>query len=154
MLDAVYQSPYRSLRSEIFRMSFDPYAAENFAANPYAPTRENLASAPAELKHSGVGIASFLLSIISGVMLVVLVVIAGVMQASTPEGMDEEAPEVIALGLGLIGFLFGSFLGLVLGIIGLFQNRRKKIFAILGILFGGLALFVVLGLMAIGLAMG
>lgn len=138
-------------------MASDPYP-ENFDFNPYAATPENLASLansrPAELKHTGVGIASFILSLISGFMLLVLVVIAGVMEASSPEGMDEESMEAIAVGLGLIGFMFGSFLAFVLGIVGLFQSRRKKLFAILGMLFGGLTLFGVLGLMAIGLAAG
>lgn len=137
-------------------MASDPYAPQNFDFNPYAATRENLSSLansnPVELKHTGVGIASFILSLISGFMLLVLVVIAGVMEASSPEGMDEESMEAIAVGLGLIGFMFGSFLAFVLGVVGLFQSQRKKLFAILGMLFGGLPLFGVLGLMVIGLA--
>jgi hypothetical protein len=137
-------------------MSSDPFAPQNFDVNPYAATRQNSSLAgnnPAELKHAGVGIASFILSLICGAMLLVMVVIAGVMQASTPGGMDEESAEAVALGLGLIGFMFGSFLAVVLGVIGLFQSKRKKLFAILGLLFGGFALFGVLGLMVIGMAM-
>jgi hypothetical protein len=137
-------------------MSSDPYSQQNFDFNPYAATRDNLSSPsgryPTELKHTGVGIASFIISVISGLMLIVLVIIAGVMEASSPDGLDEESTDAIIVGLGLIGFMFGALLGLVLGIVGVFQSRRKKIFAILGMLLGGLTFFGVLGLMVIGLA--
>lgn len=139
-------------------MASDPYASDSFELNPYAATRESQPALtslhPAELKHTGVGIASFILSLISGFMLFVLVVIAGVMESSSPDGLDEESTEAIVVGLGLIGFMFGSFLAFVLGIVGLCQGQRKKLFAILGMLLGGMTLFGVLGLMVIGSTMG
>lgn len=136
-------------------MVYDPYATEGFEHNPYAAMREGQSLAnikPAEFKHGGLGIASFILSLISGVMLLILVVIAGVMESSSPDGLDEESNEAIVLSLSLIGFLFGSFVAALLGFIGLFQSRRKKLFAIMGMLFGGLTCFGVFGLMLIGLA--
>ncbi|MNV97148.1 hypothetical protein D3C71_1922360 [compost metagenome] len=38
----------------------------------------------------------------------------------------------------MFGTLIGNLIGLVLGIIGLIQKGRKKIFAILGTIFNGL----------------
>lgn len=63
-------------------------------------------SAPNErpMKHSGIGIASFAMSL--GILIVtfILVVVAGVMEASTPGGINEESPAAIMLGLAIIGW--------------------------------------------------
>ncbi|MGU5664526.1 hypothetical protein [Aeromonas sanarellii] len=44
-----------------------------------------------EKKHSGLGIASFITSIVSGLLIFLLIGVAGVMEASTPGGIDEES---------------------------------------------------------------
>lgn len=108
-----------------------------------------------ERKHSGVGIASFVLAIFSSVALFALFVVAGVMEASTPGGINEESPEAVVVGLCLFAFLFLCFFAFVLGIGSLFQGDRKKLFGILGSLFAmmtllGTVALVILGLMAGG----
>ena len=105
------------------------------------------------LKHSGFGIASFAIGILSGLAEFAMVVIAGVMEASTPGGVNEEAPAVILLGLCLIGGGL-ALLGIVLGIVGLVQANRSKIFAVLGLVFNALVILGVIGLMIVGIAMG
>src|SRR6185503_12830017 len=53
-----------------------------------------------EPKHSGFGIASLIMGILVGLMELGLVVAAGMMAVKAgPAGMDEKAPETIALGL-------------------------------------------------------
>jgi hypothetical protein len=84
----------------------------------------------------------------------VLVVIAGVMESSNPGGMDDKDPKVAVLGLLLLGGLFLALVGAILGVVGLFDPNRKKLFAILGLIFNGLILGLVLLLLVIGLAMG
>lgn len=106
------------------------------------------------LKHSGLGIASFVLALLSGLMIVVVVVIAGVIEASTPGGMDEQSGEAIAIGLSLFAFLGGALVSLGLGVAGLIQGGRKKLFAVLGTVFSGLALLFTLALFVIGLMAG
>lgn len=128
--------------------------------NPYASPRRNepllppLVAERMEPPHSGLGIASFVISILSGVLIFFLIVIAGVMEASTPGGMDEESVGAIVVGLFLIGFLFTALVALGLGIGGLVQRNRKKIFAILGTVFSGLTIVGTLFIMLLGLAMG
>ncbi len=107
-----------------------------------------------ELKHSGLGIASFCISIAAGVFIFFTFVIAGAIEATTPGGMDEESVTAVLVGLALITFLFASLVSLGLGIGGLFQKERKKVFAILGTIFSGAIILVTAALIAIGLAMG
>lgn len=107
-----------------------------------------------EKKHSGLGIASFITSIVSGLLIFLLIVVAGVMEASTPGGIDEESAGAVMVGLFLFAFLGAALVALGLGIGGLLQKERKKIFAILGTVFSAVSLVVTIFIMIIGLAMG
>lgn len=103
-----------------------------------------------ELKHSGLGIASFITSIICSVLLFVFFVIAGVMEMSTPGGIDEESTPAVILGMGIIFCVMGELAAVGLGIAAVCQNDRKKIFGILGLSFAAaIALFTLL-LLALG----
>jgi hypothetical protein len=104
-------------------------------------------------QHSGLGIASFTISIVCAILLFLLFLIAGVMEASTPGGIDEESVEAVMLGLFIIFLLFLNLLAIGLGIGGLLQTERKKIFAILGSIFAALTTLLAVLLMIIGNAM-
>ena len=58
------------------------------------------------------------------------------------------------LGLFIIAFLLLALIALGLGIGGLVQKERKKVFAILGIVFSALTILGTLSLMVIGLIAG
>ena len=88
-----------------------------------------------EQKHSGLGIASFTTSVVSGILMFLLLLIAGVMEASTPGGMDENSAGAMMVGFFLLAFLGAALVALGLGIGGLIQKDRKKIYAILGTVF-------------------
>jgi len=105
-------------------------------------------------KHSGLGIASFIFSIVAGILIFLLIVIAGVMEVSTPGGMDEKSAAAVIVGLLLIAFLFLCLLALGLGIAGLIQKDRKKLFAILGTIFSTVTLLGTISIMVLGMAMG
>jgi len=105
-------------------------------------------------KHSGLGIASFILSIASAVLIFLLIAIAGIMEASSPTGMDEESAAAVMVGLFLFIFLGATLVALGLGIGGLFQKERQKIFAILGVVFSVVTLLGTVLLIMIGLSMG
>jgi len=107
-----------------------------------------------EHKHSGLGIASFITSIVAGILTFLLIVIAGVMEVSTPGGMNEESAGAVIVGLFLFAFLFACLVTLVLGIAGLIQKDRKKIFAILGTVFSAVTLVGTISLVMLGLAIG
>ena len=119
---------------------YDAPKAPGDWARPDAPRR-----------HSGLGIASFVLALAVGFGEFVLVGIAGFMELNTPGGIDEESPVAILLGLLLFGGLAVAFVGLVLGIAGIIQGNRKHVFGILGVIFNGLILLGVLGLMVLGM---
>ncbi|MNC51097.1 hypothetical protein D3C75_1003760 [compost metagenome] len=54
-----------------------------------------------------------------------------------------EMPELALMSIALLGTLFGNLIGLILGIIGLVQKERKKVFAVLGTVLNGI---VIIGL--------
>jgi hypothetical protein len=103
-----------------------------------------------ELKHSGFGIASFILSIVTGILVFLAVITAGVMEASTPGGINEESIGAIVLGLVLIALFILDLTALGLGIGGLVQKDRKKVFAVLGTAFSGVTIAGTVLLMIIG----
>ena len=107
-----------------------------------------------EPKHSGFGIASLALSLVLGLLLFLLVVVAVVLEETTPGGIDEKSPVVILLGLAMFASGFFDLVALVLGVVGLFQQHRKKVFAILGVIFSAGVLLVFFLLMVIGLLAG
>ena len=97
-----------------------------------------------DLKHSGVGIASFAISITLGVLTLVAFVIAPVIVfvlAFPPGALDEisveEIEEIIEMYVYATVVVHGiaGLVALGLGIGGLIQKERKKIFAILGTVF-------------------
>jgi hypothetical protein len=103
-------------------------------------------------KHSGFGIASFIIGVAVGFLAFLLFAIAGALDATTPGGLDEESAAFMFLGLGLFALMFVDLIGLGLGIAGICQARRNKTFGVLGIViailtfigFGLLLLFAAL----------
>lgn len=104
--------------------------------------------------HSGLGVSSFVISLLCAFMVLTMIAIAGVMEASMPGGMDDESPEAVGIGCGVLIFLLGSLLALGLGIGALFQQNRSKAFPIIGIVIAGLTIFSTLLLIVLGLISG
>ncbi|MCQ4086907.1 hypothetical protein [Saccharibacillus sp. JS10] len=107
------------------------------------------------LKHSGVGIASFVLGLLSIVLYVVffISVFGAVVQIADAGGAINLDPNTIpqdqltALGVSLIvviasilGAVLLNFVGTILGIIGIVSKTRKRVFAIIGTVINGLCL--------------
>ncbi|OGX68672.1 MAG: hypothetical protein A2189_00570 [Paenibacillus sp. RIFOXYA1_FULL_44_5] len=105
--------------------------------------------------HSGFGIASFiiaLISLISGIILVVgtIIVSAGLVKSTgtiDPQ-IVQHNPAFILIGLGFFGAILLDLIGGILGIVGLFQKNRKKVFSILGVIISFLPM-VGFGLLAV-----
>jgi hypothetical protein len=109
---------------------------------------EQEAPSPTERKNSGLGIASFVTSIIASVLTFVTFAVAGVLQTSKFGGMEyQEAPLV---GLAAIGLVLVHLVAVGLGIAGLFQKETKKTFAILGTVFSSGAIVIMVLTMIIG----
>lgn len=106
-----------------------------------------------DLKHSGFGIASFVIALLCGFGEFALVMVLGFLESSTPGGIDEESAVAVVLGLALFGGVVLAFVGLVLGLVGLVTANRKKVFAVLGLMFNAMLVMAVVGLVLLGLAM-
>ena len=99
-------------------------------------------------KHSGLGIASFVISL--GVIgLDVLTILAGLIVGIILPGIFSDESRFLAI-LASVIFLGGAvaFIGFFLGISGVSQKNRKKVFAILGIIFNAIILLSLAGLCA------
>jgi hypothetical protein len=110
-----------------------------------------LAAAAARARHSGMGIASFLLAIVAGLAITVLVMIAGVLSVKPPKGPDETSAEAVPLGTGIILAGLVDMVALGLGVAGVCQGERLKVFSVLGLCSSAFRLIGVLGIMLIGL---
>ena len=85
-------------------------------------------------KHSGLGIASCITSIVSGVFTFLVMVILVLIKAYSPGIINDSPVGALIPDLCLLTFLGALFIAFALGIAGLIQGGRKKIFAIIGIL--------------------
>lgn len=115
----------------------------------------NPAPCPApEKKHSGPGIVSFVLSLLAGLSFFTLLAIGIAMAMRNPEFFDDEGSDSLFLVIGLLGLVLGvvDVVALVLGIVGLCQKERKKLFAILGTVCSVLVLLLIAGLFLLGSA--
>ncbi|HEU0153384.1 MAG TPA: hypothetical protein VFQ84_08580 [Arenimonas sp.] len=110
--------------------------------------------ADAPLKHSGPGVASFVLVVFFGLLLLAMFGYAGYLELNTPGGVDEESVEAIVAGMVMIFSIAAMFVAFVLGVIGLFVGRRKRLFAWLGAAMSGLLLLFTFLIFALGMAQG
>src|SRR5579863_2557352 len=92
-----------------------------------------------EQKHSGTGIASFIMSLGVCFFVFVLIVIAGLLSAHREEGA-RMYPGQMLIGFGIIFLLLVDVIALILGIASVCQSERKKLFGVLGLLISGLSI--------------
>ena len=98
---------------------------------------------------SGLGIASFVISILMGLGLFGTIFWAGYVETTTPGGMDENSPVAAMIGLAVIGGLAVAMLGVVLGIIACVQKSKGKMLGIIGLILNTLLILGVCGLMIV-----
>lgn len=108
-------------------------------------------AAPVPEKHSGPGIASFIISLVASMAMFVLIGIAGVLEVSTPGGMDEDSPAAVLIGLCMFLLLGLELLAAGLGVAGVLQQARRRVFAVLGLVISTGTMLFTLFLMMVGL---
>jgi small-conductance mechanosensitive channel len=111
----------------------------------------------ANQSHSRLGIASFVIGLISFIIFCLAIVLAfgyGVSIASTAPSIQslESSPMIITFGVMMLVSPVVSLVGAVLGFVAVFQKVKKKLFAILGIVVNLLVVLVFCALLVIGLA--
>jgi hypothetical protein len=83
------------------------------------------ASVPAKKKHSWVGIASFIISILIGIVITLTLLGAGVAEYSSIGGLGDDI--YLMIGFFICGGMAVSLLGFILGVVGLFQKEEKDL---------------------------
>lgn len=106
----------------------------------------------ASLPNSGLGIASFIISLVAGVGLLIVFGVAGVAEAQ-PSGLDEESLMAGVLGLLMLLAALSQVVALGLGIAGLVHAGRSKLFGVLGTVFASTALLGSLLLILLGVVL-
>jgi hypothetical protein len=118
-----------------------------YGSSPQMPAGAPLAT---RAGHSGLGIVSFVIALVSGLIVVVSVTVATVLAmkgaASGPH------PLIAFVGLLIIAGVMLSFVGLALGIAGCIQRTRKRLFATLGLCLNAFIVLGVVALLALGVA--
>ena len=99
------------------------------------------------LKHKGLGISSFVMSLIALILFFVSMVIVGVLRASNVDA--HLAAGVIGL-IMLLCFII-SLVGIGLGIAGARDRESMKVFPVLGIVLGAVTVVIGVALLALGL---
>lgn len=132
-----------------------------------------------EDRHSRMGITSLVLFILSallfaGTLVLAIAVLAPIIEGIDPQTLqdpqsiqnpedlppelreqaEQAAPLFLLVIAGFLGAPFLTLVGLGFGIAGLIQQRRKRLFATLGTVLNGLALFLVVALFLLGLLGG
>jgi hypothetical protein len=103
-------------------------------------------------KESVLGIISCVIALTSLAFFICLILVGVYLESATPGGMQEDSSISVIFGLFLILIIPVSFLGAVLGFIGIFQTSKKKIFPVSGaflnsLLFGGMIVAILFGIM-------
>ena len=107
-----------------------------------------------ERKHSGFGIASFVISLLAGAGMLLGLLLAAGIEAAQPGALDEESLVTALAGLVFLGLMLAEAVAVLLGIGSLFQGDRKKIFGALGMGCASVTLFCLIALILLGLVMG
>ncbi|TCV97337.1 hypothetical protein EC912_101337 [Luteibacter rhizovicinus] len=118
--------------------------SEETGYTPPAPARAGVARVP----QSGHGIASFVISLVASVAIMLCVAVSGLMVATGHT--DEDTLAFGVIGLTMFVFLLLAVAGVVLGIIGVRRRDRRRTFAAIGLSLNILILVGTAALVALG----
>lgn len=134
----------------------DQYNNNSYDAYPSDHERQPMVP----LKHSGPGIASFVIGLVAilGYILIFFIATMAVNESIgvlTPLQAEQIAlhPAVVLASLAILVGLILNLAGSILGIIGLVLKNRKKVFAIIGTLLNGIMILLFVALILVGINM-
>jgi hypothetical protein len=104
-----------------------------------------------EEKHSRMGVASFVISLVAGIAMLALFIVAGMLHRYHQQ--DGQYPGQVMVGLVMIFLFFAELVAVGLGIASVCEKGRKKVFGILGLSFSALTVLGAVGLIVLGLKM-
>ncbi|WP_440118227.1 hypothetical protein [Paenibacillus sp. QZ-Y1] len=149
------QNNFNSYHSGSSTNHSDPHNNDMFTPYPPVPEDPSLG----RLKHSGPGIASFVIGLVSlvGYMLTFFIATMAVNSSvgvmTTPIQLEEIAlhPAVALASLSTLVCLVLNLAGTILGVIGLVLKNRKKVFSIIGTILNGIMILAFAGLIIVGI---
>ncbi|KAA8999674.1 hypothetical protein F4V43_15195 [Paenibacillus spiritus] len=107
-------------------------------------------------RHSGPGIASFVIGLVTVVGYIAALAAAGAIIAPLIDEIGElrsdSSEAFILLGMSVLGLAALNLIGVITGIIGIALRDRKKALAVIGTLINGLILLLFILVIAVGLA--
>lgn len=121
---------------------------------PLADTDTSSNDSIPDKRQSGLGVASFVLSLVSIVATIVIFSYAGYIEATTDGGVAGDSSVAMLIGFGIIGCVAMLLVGLVLGVVGLLQKERRRTLAAIGVGLNGLFVVLVGVIMWIGFSQG
>jgi hypothetical protein len=104
-----------------------------------------------EKRHSGIGVASFVISIAVGCFMMALLCVAAILAAQRIPG-GRTYPGQSVVGLAVIFLAAVDVVAIGLGIAAVCQREKNRLFGILGLVFSSLTIVGVIGLIIFGLA--
>lgn len=101
------------------------------------------------------GIAALAIGVLSVIAVFILIVAIAAIDVAKRGQVNDNDPEMILVGLGFIGTLLLTVVGVVLGSVGAFgSNTTGMVCSIVGAVVNVLVLFGVLSIMCLGLIVG
>lgn len=100
--------------------------------------------------HSGLGIASFIMGVVTLLAFIAVVVIATGMAMAAGGHLDPKSVQAVMLGLSIVLDGLLSMIGLGLGIACAAQHRHRRILGIIGLCMNALVIVLVLVCFIIG----
>ncbi|MEN1985361.1 MULTISPECIES: hypothetical protein [Paenibacillus] len=128
-------------------------------ASPNQDYHANDQSSNPKTKHSGPGIASFVIGITALLAYIVIFVLVTAAISSymghalTPEQVEQLAlhPAIILASVSMLACIILNLAGLIVGIVGLVIRNRRKVFAVIGTLLNGLMILACAALVFAGI---
>jgi len=105
---------------------------------------------PTEETHSILGIISFAISIVVGILMLAVFTIAGILNRGRVEH-GQSYPGQLIIGLGAIFLLGADVLAVGFGIAALCEKGKERLFSLLGLVFSSATIFGAMGLIVLGL---
>jgi len=127
-----------------FKLYTDNEATSTKEINRSMQQLEPVNSTQVKSQNSGLGISSFILSIVAFFMQIFVYIFITIKQFSDPQWLEQKSIGTALIGLLMIGSIFIVLVGIGLGIAGVLQKEKRKTFSILGLVFN-LLMIIFLG---------
>lgn len=102
-------------------------------------------------RHAGTGIASFVLGLVNVLLFILMIGSAVALNVSSGGHVDPHSSQAILLGLFVILICLICLIGTGLGLAGVIQKSKRRLFGIIGLCLNGGTLVLIILLMVIGL---